>query len=161
MELQVPAGASSGDTLLIETASVKMEFEIPAGLSEGDAFTVELVDDSGSELVGDSSSQRLAEPHVDTSLQTEPEQGRDVSLLPAACTAALGLDSVLKQAKQYAKQHRCMQEQLAAALPPGVRFPEAATTPIDALLAWLRTFPSVTISWCASLRLAAKIMCFP
>jgi hypothetical protein len=143
-------GAGSGDTLLIETGGVEMEMEMPTGLSEGDAFTVVLVD-GGSESEDSSTSQRWSEPQVESSLQIEPGQEHEVGLVPGACTAVWGLNAILKQAKRYAEQQRHMQEQLATA------FPQAAATPTDALLAWLRTFPSVVISWCASLRPARQM----
>ena len=140
IELRVPKGARSGDTLQIDTGSVEMEIEIPAGLGEGDAFTVVVADGPSEE------EEEEEEDHV----QRQSVAGS----VQDARAAAWGLNGILKQAKQYAEQQRRMQEQLASALPQGIQSPGKPTTPVDALLAWLRTFPSVTSSWSACLRAA-------
>jgi hypothetical protein len=139
IELRVPKGARSGDTLQIDTGSVEMEIEIPAGLGEGDAFTV---------VVADGPSEEEEEEEDPVHRQSVASSVQD------ARAAAWGLNGILKQAKQYAEQQRRMQEQLASALPQGIQSPGKTTTPVDALLSWLRTFPSVTSSWSACLRAA-------
>ena len=132
IELHIPEGARSGGTLQIDTGSA--EIDIPAGLGEGHAFTV----------VGEDGSSE--EDHA--------QRHSAAGSVQDARAAAWGLNDILKQAKQYAEQQRRMQEHLACALPQGIQSLGNATAPTDALLAWLRTFPSVTSSWCACLRAA-------
>ena len=149
IELRVPEGATSGDTLLVDTGTLEMEIEIPAGLGAGDAFTVVLADVSSEEEQAQQLSQQTHPDSSPATAQAEPGTEGDGRLGPDARAAAWSLNSTLRQARQYIQQQQRMREQLTVALPHDAHPAVKAVTTTDALLAWLRSFPSVVTPWYA------------